>query len=435
MTNAMPDIPRICTALAEWSACLVFISILKPRFEKIKTVWISIAFLLVMSVFLVLTAHVWIWFWIPCMIVAFLLMSLFIYVCTKVNCRECMYYTMFAFCLAELVASVEWQTMYFIFPRAMEAPLWTHALCMILVYGIWEIVVWKLVVLYMPEDRCLEIGKKESLVSFLIGVLIFAYSNVRFISMGDAGSAQLLREIAHTRSLVDIMGAAMLYAHFAICCENKTRKELTAMQNVLQNQYQQYRISRESIDLINYKYHDLKHQIAILRNEVGQEQGVKLLDRMEEEIKQYELQNKTGNSVLDTVLTSKGMYCDKHQITLTIVADGTLIEFMDVMDICSVFGNALDNAIESVLKIADKEKRLIHVSVSQQKNFVMIRVENYYEAALEYAEGQLVSTKKNKDLHGYGIKSIQYIVNKYDGAMDISAENQWFSLKMLLPLK
>lgn len=51
------------------------------------------------------------------------------------------------------------------------------------------------------------------------------------------------------------------------------------------------------------------------------------------------------------------------------VADGTLLDFMDIMDICSIFGNALDNAIECELKIADKEKRLIHVTVSQQKNF------------------------------------------------------------------
>lgn len=77
---------------------------------------------------------------------------------------------------------------------------------------------------------------------------------------------------------------------------------------------------------------------------------------MEDEIRQYEAQNKTGNKVLDTVLTSKSLYCAKHGITFTCVADGTLLDFMDIMDICSIFGNALDNAIECELKIADKEK-------------------------------------------------------------------------------
>jgi len=207
------------------------------------------------------------------------------------------------------------------------------------------------------------------------------------------------------------------------------------VQNVLQNQYLQYQQSRESIELINYKYHDLKHQIEVLRKEQDPEKRTAFLNQMENEIKQYELQNKTGNNVLDTVLTSKSLYCDNHGITLTSVVDGKLLDFMETMDICSIFGNALDNAIESVIKLEDKEKRLIHVTVSQQKSFLMIRVENYFEGGLEYAKGQLESTKKEKAFHGYGIKSIRYTVNKYDGAVDIDTKDNWFNLKILIPLK
>ena len=134
-------------------------------------------------------------------------------------------------------------------------------------------------------------------------------------------------------------------------------------------------------------------------------------------------------------MTSKSLYCDNHGITLTSVVDGKLLDFMETMDICSIFGNALDNAIESVIKLEDKEKRLIHVTVSQQKSFLMIRVENYFEGGLEYAKGQLESTKKEKAFHGYGIKSIRYTVNKYDGAVDIDTKDNWFNLKILIPLK
>ena len=97
-------------------------------------------------------------------------------------------------------------------------------------------------------------------------------------------------------------------------------KELESVQNVLQNQYVQYKQSRESIDLINYKYHDLKHQIAVLRSETDPEKRNEFLNHMEDEIRQYEAQNKTGNKVLDTVLTSKSLYCAKHGITFTCVA-------------------------------------------------------------------------------------------------------------------
>ena len=213
------------------------------------------------------------------------------------------------------------------------------------------------------------------------------------------------------------------------------RKELEAVQSVLQNQYVQYKQSRESIELINYKYHDLKHQIAVLRSEEDSKKREEFLNRMENEIKQYEAQNKTGNKVLDTVLTTKSLYCTKHGITFTCVADGTLLEFMDVMDICSIFGNALDNAIECELKIPEKEKRLIHVTVSKQKNFLILRFENYYEGELKYKEGSLVTTKKEKEYHGYGLKSIRYTVNKYEGAVTIEAKDNWFELKILIPIK
>ena len=247
-------------------------------------------------------------------------------------------------------------------------------------------------------------------------------------------SGQYSFEIANIRTLVDLAGIAMLYAHLVQCSQTKMRRELETIQNVLQNQYQQYKQSRESVDLINYKYHDLKHQIAVLRSEQDPDKRNAFLNQMEEEIKQYELQNKTGNHVLDTILTSKSLYCNKHGITLTSVADGSLLEFMDTMDICSIFGNALDNAIECELKIPNKEKRLIHVTVSQQKNFLMIRVENYFEGMLKFKESGLATTKKEKMFHGYGIKSIKYTVDKYGGAVHIDAEKQWFDLKILIPL-
>ena len=171
-----------------------------------------------------------------------------------------------------------------------------------------------------------------------------------------------------------------------------------------------------------------------MRNETDAEKRNEYLNQMEEEIRQYELQNKTGNHVLDTVLTSKSLYCDKHGISLTTVADGTLLNFMETMDICSVFGNALDNAIESVLKLKDKEKRLIHVSVSRQKNFLMIRFENYFEGMLEKDVDNIKTTKVDERYHGYGIKSIRYTINKYDGAVDIQAKDNWFELKILIPL-
>jgi sensor histidine kinase regulating citrate/malate metabolism len=209
---------------------------------------------------------------------------------------------------------------------------------------------------------------------------------------------------------------------------------LEALENVFRNQYLQYRQSKDNIDMINYKYHDLKHQIAVLRSEENPEKRKAYLDQMEEEIRRYEVENKTGNKVLDTVLTGKGITCAKNKITFTCVADGTLLDFMETADICSIFGNALDNAIEYERTIAEQEKRLIHVTVSRQKDFLMIRVENYFEGELQMEQGNLLTTKGNKELHGYGIKSIRYTAGKYDGVVEISTGDQWFTLQVMIPI-
>ena len=296
-------------------------------------------------------------------------------------------------------------------------------------------ILFKILYVHFPEDGQIEIGWKECLSAFLIAISVFAVSNISYLTINTPFSGRYSFEIANIRTIVDLAGIAILYAHLMQCCEMRARKELEAVQNVLQNQYAQYVQSKESIELINYKYHDLKHQIAVLRSEEDPKKREEFLNRMEEEIRQYEAQNKTGNKVLDTVLTTKSLYCNKHGITFTCVADGTLLDFMDVMDICSIFGNALDNAIECEMKIPEKEKRLIHVTVSRQKSFLILRFENYYEEELQYKEGSLITTKKEKSSHGYGLKSIKYTVNKYEGAVSIDTKDHWFDLKILIPMK
>ena len=156
---------------------------------------------------------------------------------------------------------------------------------------------------------------------------------------------------------------------------------------------------------------------------------------MEAELRAYEAQNKTGNQVLDTVLTGKSLTCQQRGIRLTYVADGAALDFLDEMDLCTLFGNALDNAIESVERLPDLDRRLIHLTVARQKGFVQIRVENIFEGTLRF-EGDLpVTTKEDKRSHGYGLKSIRATAEKYDGSVTIRTRENWFELRVLFPLE
>ena len=434
MEHLMPDIPRIYTAIAEWLACMIFILPFKKRFKPALTGVIMAVMLALQSGFMVVTEDVRLFLWIPCMIAAVILMFFFIFICSSMEVADAAYFVLIAFVVAEFMASLEWQIVCF-FEVDRTGVWWKEWGTLILIYAAVSFILFQILHVHFPEDGRMEIGKKEYFSALLIAASVFAVSNISYLTVNTPFSGRYSFEIGNIRTIVDFAGIAVLYAHLMQCCEIRVKKELEAVQNVLQNQYTQYMQSKESIELINYKYHDLKHQIAVLRSEEDPKKREAFLNQMEEEIRQYEAQNKTGNKVLDTVLTTKSLYCNKHGITFTCVADGTLLDFMDVMDICSIFGNALDNAIECEMKIPEKEKRLIHVTVSRQKAFLILRFENYCEEEIHYQGESIATTKKDKKYHGYGMKSIRYTVNKYGGAVTIDTKKNWFDLKILIPIK
>ncbi|MCI9465093.1 MAG: GHKL domain-containing protein [Lachnospiraceae bacterium] len=430
----LPDIPRFYTALAEWAACMVFICVLKRQMTGWKLAVISGTMLLIQSGFLVFTADIGLGMWLPCMVIAVLSMIVFLGICLKGSWCDAVYCGLFSFVIAEFAASLEWQ-LYLFFFRGNITKVVSY-LVMLTAYGVIYIIIWWLLKRQRTPDGMLYMKAGELSAVLLIAISVFAMSNLGFLQISTPFSSQYKDAVSIIRTMIDFAGVAMMYAFHVLRNENRARLELDMMQDVLKNQYLQYQHSKESIDLINYKYHDLKHQIAVLRAEQDQERRNAFLNQMEEEIHQYEAQNKTGNQVVDTILTGKNVICEQFGISMNCVADGMLLDFMDTMDICSILGNALDNAIECEKQIPDPEKRLIHVAIFGQKNFVILRFENYFDGQLEIKEGIPVTTKtKKKEFHGFGIRSIKYAVDKYDGAVSISQNENWFELKILIPMK
>ena len=115
------------------------------------------------------------------------------------------------------------------------------------------------------------------------------------------------------------------------------------------------------------------------------------------------------------------------------VADGEKLDFLDVMDICTIFGNILDNAIECELRVKEREKRLIHLVVHTKKDFLVVRCENYCPETLEFQDGLPVTTKADSAYHGYGIKSIRRAAGKYGGAVTVHSGGEWFEITVIIP--
>lgn len=427
------DIPRLYTAVAEWGACMVYLlAVLKRGVSKKGFFIISTAALAGQCLLLVLTGNLPMMFWVPCMILAAASMYLFLYCCTREKKVAIGYYCARAFLLAELTASLEWQIHCYLFVCWGWDSRWFSGLLFCVVYGTVMLLVWMLERNQKGRDLK-EISGRELWSAALIVAASFAFSNLSFIYQNTPFSGRLAADIFNIRTLVDLGGFAVLYAFQSRIGELNAERELSSIHAILKGQYNHYLQYQESFDMINMKYHDLKHQIAGLRAETDQEKRKEWLDAMENELESHEIVNKTGNQVLDTILAGKMMNCKKYNIDITCVADGAILDFMHVTDICTIFGNALDNAIESVVTVSDEEKRLIHLSVSSQRNFIFIQIENYCEEKVD-VEGHLPLTTKMDDRnHGFGLKSIRYSAGKYGGTMSVDWKDHWFTLRILIP--
>ena len=439
-TVYLSDIPRLFTAAAEWCACLTVIAKYPRRCGGLRLWGLLGLGLAGQCLFMMLTDALPLWLWLPCMAAAVGMMLALIAACCDMPLASAGYCTVRAFLLAEFAASLEWQ----LYSYALFALGWQEmgagraALAVGMLAGVYAAVFLGMYGLEKRRDdprAAMTFQLRELGSPALIALACFFLSNLSFVYRDAPFTGSQLTDIYNIRTLVDLAGVAMLYAYHIQRCELYMQRELDAIQNILQNQYAQYRQSRESIEVINHKYHDLKHQIAVLRAEPDAGRRSAYLDGMEEEIRDYEAQNKTGNSVLDTVLTGKSLYCARHGVELTCVADGARLEFMDVMDLCTIFGNILDNAIECELRVEEREKRLIHLAVYAKKDLLVIRCENYCPEVLKFQDGLPVSTKPEGAYHGYGIKSVRRAAGKYGGAVTVHNGEEWFEINVVVPLK
>lgn len=427
--------PGIYYAIAYWLSCSFFIRMCPRRLSGWKSAAVHLLFFAAIAAFMVLTDGIMVVWFFPCVIFYVFLMLLFIKVCCGMDWAKTGYFCARAFILGEFAASLEWQLFYFAatilgVPMRMYVKLLFLVGSHFFVFGIMNLMERK----YHSGYAGLKITWKETLSVVALCFAVFTVSNLSYSFKQTPFSSQFTAEIFIIRTLVDLGGVTMLYAYHAQLQELSIKSEMESLQNMLHMHYNNYRISEESIALVDRKYHDLKHQIDLLRSEVSSARKLEYLDQMEQEIRSYEAQNKTGNRILDTILTTKSLQCQNQGISLTCVADGKMLDFMHPVDLSALFGNALDNAIESVSKISDPEKRLIHVSVSKQRQFLRILVENCYEGELVFENGILATTKKDKRYHGFGLKSMQGTVAKYNGSMTIHAQDGWFELRILFPL-
>jgi hypothetical protein len=212
----------------------------------------------------------------------------------------------------------------------------------------------------------------------------------------------------------------------------RSRQEQSTIHQMLLDTDRHFQLEKEMVDHINRTCHDLKHTLQVLKTvEEGERQ--RYIEEAQRDIDLYHQLVHCENEVLNTILAEKCLYCQKHDIRLSCAVDGCKLEGISVVDLYALLGNIIDNAIESVSRLTQPEQRVISLTINGYNAFTSIQINNYYEGNLTLRDGLPVTTKRDAQNHGIGLKSVRYLAEKYGGTMCISTQNAIFTLQVMLP--
>lgn len=382
----------------------------------------------------------WLW-WFLADIVAFM----FIYFCYEITINNCLYYGIMALAVEE-IHTVFLQ--YWICKKCLPELMQEHlVLYLFLLFGTTVLVAfleYKIFARKVKKQMCMMIqGTKESCGSYVVILIflsvmapmtsaVFEWSN----GNADFGSMETFRYVVipYYCIFVNFITCIIIIILQVILYEASVREQEKNFLVMLQKERElQYEFNRENIELINAKCHDLKHQIKALAS-VNEADRKRLFAETEDAIDFYDAFVKTGNNVLDTILTEKSLICAKYNIRFSCNTQVYHLDRVDVIDLYTILGNILDNAIECVRNYSNQEKKVISLSVLEKGDMLNIFADNYFDGELKMEKGYPVTSKTDKNYHGYGVKSIKMIAEKYDGDIRISCKKNTFSIQVMMKI-
>lgn len=193
--------------------------------------------------------------------------------------------------------------------------------------------------------------------------------------------------------------------------------------------YYKDRIAEE--ERVRRIYHDLKNHLILLQGQQGTEETRRSIQSLQKEIESYENYRHTGNDCLDILLRDKMRLAKEKGIDFTASLRFEDGGFIEPLDVSTIFGNALDNALEACERLPE-ELRFITAKAGRVRDMLVITVENSRRMDQLY-DGK--TTKKDRFLHGLGLSNIQAAVEKYGGECVAKAKDDRFVLKVTIPVE
>ena len=277
------------------------------------------------------------------------------------------------------------------------------------------------------------IGTENKLMLIMLAAVILVIIGLDLIIKNLTFIGIPFQDLTLLREIFALICVFVLFAEYELLFAAHMRDVRAETERLLAERERQYRLSRENIDAINIKCHDIRHQIRHLAERGGVVVDADALADIAREVNVYDSVVETGNEALDTILTEKSLACSSESIVLSVIADGAALDFMSPSDIYSLFGNALDNAIEATRGVADEEHRTISLTVRRRAHMVAVSLENYFAQAPTFKDGLPQTIKADRANHGFGMRSMRATVERYGGTLHAGIQDEVFYLNVLMP--
>ena len=237
--------------------------------------------------------------------------------------------------------------------------------------------------------------------------------------------------------LIAMASLLLIEIFYEISISLQARANLAQMEKLsLEYELKNIRQQTRSADDIRRIYHDMKNHLLAIEALDSSQKVREYAGELLSQFDSYETTVCTGNDVADALITEKMLLGRLDGISFHVCMDLRGLAFLRPVDLVSIFGNAMDNAMEAVTKLP-AEKRRVYLRSVNPPGFVTLVFSNPSESVILDGSGAPVTCKEDRENHGIGLRSIRRSVERYGGVIQTQQDmaKRQFDLTILIPLR
>lgn len=233
-----------------------------------------------------------------------------------------------------------------------------------------------------------------------------------------------------------LLGASLpLFEQFQARSEQSTREKIASLSN--EYRYETALCRQEAKEDVRRMHHDMQNHLLAIQQLSGDNNRLNsYISALVSDLNDHNQPFETGNTLIDGLMSKKIKAAEPDSISFGVNLDLRPCSYVEDMDLCVIFGNLLDNAIEASKKVSDIRRRSVLIKSHQAAGNLVITFSNFYEGTLRLTDDLPQTTKSSPLHHGIGLSNVRRSAEKYGGALTVQlADSQRVLVSVFLPVE